>query len=74
MFYGCWSLKSYYLEDPNKIDISNWKVTKDKILYFFYYIEEFDKGILLKIKNTFKIGIGYLIKWNYGYNYNLEDK
>ena len=76
MFYGCWSLESYYLEDPNKIDISNWKVTKDKILYFFYYNQEIDKGILLKIKNTFKIGIGYLYKWNYEYkyNYNLEDK
>ena len=78
MFYGCINLFGYY-SSPLNADISNWKVSNDKLLYIFYYCDGNFPGIgsiiLGKICDTFKIGKRSIEIWGHepGFNYYIKD-
>ena len=77
MFYGCQSFM-HYDANPKDSDISKWKVTNDNLWYIFYYCNcnycNIGKEILIKISNTFNIGIKYIeTRYMYGsFHYELK--
>ena len=67
MFYGCESFMDYK-SDFWKSDISRWKVTKDKVLYIFYYCNVnfgiSGREVINQICDAFKIGEKCIVVWS----------
>jgi len=77
MFYGCRSFMDYH-DNPEKVDISNWKVSNDKLFFIFYYCNANFPGIgnsiLSKISDMFKIGKKSIEVWGHLGNFDYYIK